>query len=64
MMRGNMSNIWELWCKSIGQKAYTDNNKADKVAMIRSVWVMLHVATCLFIILNAIATHGLGLIGL
>lgn len=56
--------MWELWCKSIGQKAYNDKCKADKVALVRSVWILLHITTCLFIILNAIATHGLGLIGL
>jgi hypothetical protein len=56
--------MWELWCKSIGQKAYDDKCKADKVALVRSAWILLHITTCLFIILNAIATHGLGLIGL
>jgi hypothetical protein len=56
--------MWEVWCKAIGHKAYSDNNKADKVAIIRSVWIVLHVVTCVFIILNAIATHGFGLIGM
>lgn len=59
-----MRTIWELWCKSIGQKAFADNKKADKVAIIRSIWVMLHVITCIFIILNAIATHGWKLLGI
>lgn len=56
--------MWEMWCKAIGQKAFSDDNKADKVAIIRSSWVMLHIVTCLVIILNAIATHGWGLLGL
>lgn len=55
--------MWELWCKSIGQKAYGEKHKADRVAIVRSIWVMLHVVTCIFIILNAIASHGWGLIG-
>jgi len=55
--------MWELWCKSIGQKAYDNNRKADHVAIVRSAWVVLHILTCIFIILNAIATHGWGLIG-
>ena len=42
--------MWDLWCKAIGQKAYNDNKKADKVAMIRTIWVVLHIVTCLFII--------------
>jgi len=54
--------MWELWCKAIGQKAYNDDRKADRVAIIRSVWVILHVVTCLAIILNAIANHGWNLI--
>jgi hypothetical protein len=55
--------MWEYWCKSIGVKAYEDNNKADRVAIIRTGWVVLHILTCLAIILNAIANHGWGLIG-
>jgi len=56
--------MWELWCKAIGQKAYDDDRKADRVAMIRTAWVVLHIVTCLAIITNAIANHGWGLIGL
>lgn len=56
--------MWEHWCKAMGQKAYDDNNKADKVAIIRTAWVILHILTCLAIILNAVANHGWGLIGL
>ena len=56
--------MWEVWCKAIGTKAYNDKAKADQVAIVRTVWVLLHVATCLAIITNAIANHGWGLIGL
>jgi len=56
--------MWEYWCKAIGSKAYDDKNKADRVAIIRTGWVVLHIVTCLAIILNAIANHGWGLIGL
>lgn len=42
--------MWELWCKAIGQKAYDDDRKADRVAIIRSFWIILHVVTCSFII--------------
>mgnify|MGYP006441104795 CR=1 FL=1 len=56
--------MWELWCKAIGTKAYDDDRKSDRVAIIRSVWVLLHILTCIAIILNAIANHGWGLIGL
>jgi hypothetical protein len=55
--------VWEYWCKAIGTKAYGDDKKADYVAIIRTFWVLLHVFTCLFIILNAIASHGWKLLG-
>jgi hypothetical protein len=54
--------MWEYWCKAIGEKAYDEDRRADRVAIIRSVWVLLHIVTCLAIILNAIANHGLDLI--
>jgi len=44
--------MWEYWCKAIGSKAYEDNKKADKVAIIRTVWVLINVVTCVFIIVG------------
>ena len=56
--------MWDIWCKSLGTKAYNDNNKADRVAIIRTGWVLLHIITCFAIVLNAIQNHGLKLLGL
>ena len=55
---------WKYWCKAIGTKAFNDDRKADVVAVIRTVWVVLHIITCLAIMTNASANHGWGLIGL
>jgi len=55
--------LWDIWCKAIGTKAYEDDNKADRVAIIRTGWVLLHIFTCIAIILNAIANHGTKLFG-
>ena len=44
--------IWDYWCKAMGSKAYDDNAKANKVAMLRTAWVVLHVLACLAIILH------------
>jgi hypothetical protein len=44
--------MWKYWCKAIGTKAYDDDKKADRVAIIRTLWVLLHVVTCLFIIIG------------
>ncbi len=60
---GKNCKLWEYWCKAIGAKAYDDNRHADRVAIIRTFWVLLHVFTCFFIILNAIASHGWALLG-
>lgn len=45
-----LKTMWEMWCKAIGRKAYDDNRKADRVAMLRTLWIILHIATCLAII--------------
>jgi len=44
--------MWKHWCKAIGIKAYGDDRKADTVAIIRTFWVVLHIVTCLFIIIG------------
>ena len=44
--------MWNYWCKALGSKAYDEDRKADRVAIIRTVWVILHVVTCLFIIMG------------
>lgn len=49
--------MWEYWCKAIGSKAYENNDRADRVAIIRTFWVVLHIFTCFAIILNFIMTH-------
>ena len=42
--------FWEIWSKALGDKAFSDKKKADRVAIVRTVWVILQVVTCLFII--------------
>lgn len=46
--------MWEYWCKAIGSKAYEDDKRADRVAIIRSIWIAFNVIVGLFIIANAI----------
>jgi hypothetical protein len=55
---------WRLWAKSLGEKVGETDKQADAIAVIRTCWWFTHMATCIFIILNAIANHGWGLIGL
>ena len=59
-----MSKWWRIWAKSLGEKVGETDKQADAVAVVRTFWWLVHIATCFFIILNAIANHGWGLIGL
>ena len=59
----NMRGLWRLWAKSLGEKVGETDKQADRVAAIRTVWWITHMATCWFIILNAIANHGWELLG-
>jgi hypothetical protein len=46
--------LWTYWCKAIGAKAFDDDDKSDRVAIIRTVWVIIHIVTCIAIISNTI----------
>ena len=59
-----MSNWWRIWAKSLGEKVGETDKQADTIAVVRTVWWVTHLATCWFIMLNAIANHGWGLIGI
>lgn len=63
-LENGMSKWWRIWAKSLGEKVGETDKQANTVATIRTVWWVTHMATCWFIILNAIANHGWGLIGL
>ena len=58
-----MKKWWRIWAKSLGNKVGETDREADTIAAIRTVWWLTHMATCIFIILNAIANHGWGLLG-
>lgn len=56
---------WNIWCRALGPKAYEhSSSKSDKVAIIRTIWVIINILTCFFIILGNVATHGWNLIGI
>ena len=46
--------MWKLWAKTLGNKISDDNREADFAAILRSLWVLLQVVTCIAIIANAI----------
>ena len=53
---------WRVWANALGAKTGRTNKEADKVAIVRTVLVLFEVVVGIFIILNAIANHGIGLI--
>ena len=45
-----MRYYWKLWAMSLGERASEDSVEADKVAMIRSVVVLVNFLTYFFIV--------------
>jgi len=48
--------IWRLWAKALGEKASTDDNVADKIAIIRSIIVLIYIITN-FVIIAGVLRH-------
>ena len=42
--------MWRLWCKALGEKASACDKESDKVAIVRTVIVLVAVITNLFIV--------------
>mgnify|MGYP003338608452 FL=1 len=42
--------MWKLWAKALGEKASSDNKESDKVAIIRTIIVLIYIVTNFFII--------------
>jgi hypothetical protein len=49
-----MQYLWRLWAKAIGEKASNDNREADRVALIRTLVILVYIITNGFIIANTI----------
>lgn len=46
----HMKQYWRLWAKAIGEKEGTTDAEADKIALIRTVIVLVNFITCFVII--------------
>lgn len=42
--------MWRLIAKALGEKSGKDNKEADKIALLRLLFVVLNIVTCLVII--------------
>ena len=60
----DVSKLWKVWAKSLGEKVGDTDTQADAVAAIRTLWWLTHMITCVMICLNAVANHGWQLVGL
>lgn len=49
--------IWKLWAKALGEKASGNKKEADKVAIIRTLFVLITIITEIHIIANVWLNH-------
>ena len=42
--------LWRFWAKALGEKASTDDREADKIAIVRTIIVLIYIITNFFII--------------
>jgi hypothetical protein len=49
-----MKKMWYIWAKSLGDKAHTDSEIADRVAIIRTIIVAIYLVTNIFIVAGVI----------
>lgn len=47
-------NMWRLWAKALGEKAFDSKKDADRVAVIRTIIVGVNFITCFFIMTNIV----------
>ena len=49
-----MKKLWRLWAKAIGDKSGSTDNEADKIAIVRTLILILYILTNCFIIAGVI----------
>lgn len=47
-----MKKIWKVWAKTIGSKISDDKVESDIAAVLRTIWILTHMAACFFIIIH------------
>ncbi len=53
-----MSKNWRLWALSLGEKANSNSCDADKVAVIRTIFAIINLGTCVLISTNILKGWG------
>jgi hypothetical protein len=49
-----MKALWRIWAKSLGEKAGSSNEEADKIAVMRTIIVLVYIITNIFIVAGII----------
>jgi hypothetical protein len=49
-----MTKIWRIWAKALGEKAGATEQEADRIAIVRSIIVLVYIVTNLFIVAGVI----------
>ena len=47
-----MKKLWSIWAKTMGSKISENDREADISAIIRTLFFLLNVVTCVLIIMN------------
>lgn len=45
---------WRLWAKALGEKSGTTDKEADKIALIRTLIVLINTICCFFIMAGVV----------
>jgi len=48
--------LWRFWAKALGEKASTNDNEADKIAIVRTIIVLIYIITN-FVIIAGVLRH-------
>ena len=46
--------LWRLWAKALGEKSGNSDHEADRIAVIRTLIVLMYMLTNLFIVAGVI----------
>lgn len=49
-----MGKFWRLWAKALGEKSGKTDSESDKIAIIRTIVVLVYLITNLFIVAGVI----------
>lgn len=53
-----ISKYWRIWSLSLGEKAHPNKCDADKVAIIRTIFAVINLGTCVLISTNILKGWG------